>query len=76
MIMRKLFFERAKENRGEVPTTFVYDKIPDEVKRQLVLIWNPDQQLQLSHNQVEAIVKQLRESLAMFKLATTSSNYS
>ena len=65
--MKKLFFERAKESRGEVPTTFVYNEIPDEVKRQLVLIWSSDPNLPYH---VEPIVRQLRESLGMFQIAS------
>jgi len=67
--MKKLFFERAKESRGEVPTTFVYNQISDEVKRQLVLIWNSNPKL---YCHVEPIVLQLRESLGMFQIASTT----
>ena len=66
--MKKLYFERAKENRGEIPTTFIYDKISDEVKRQLVLIWNSPSYMSC---RVESIVLQLRESLGKFQLDGT-----
>ena len=66
--MKKLYFERAKENRGEIPTTFIYDKISDEVKRQLVLIWNSASNIRY---RVESIVLQLRESLGKFQLDGT-----
>jgi len=71
--MKKLFFERAKESRGELPTTFVYNQIPDEVKMQLVLIWNSNPNLPYH---VKSIVLQLRESLGMFQIASTTRSHS
>ena len=63
--MKKLYFERAKENRGEIPTTFIYDKISGEVKRQLVLIWNSSSSFSYGSKE---IVSKLRESFGRFKL--------
>ena len=63
--MKKLYFERAKENRGEIPTTFIYDKISDEVKTQIILVWSSTHKL--SYWSKEIVLK-LRESFGRFKL--------
>jgi HEPN domain-containing protein len=66
--MKKLYFERAKENRGEIPTTFIYDTISDQVKRQIILVWSSTNNL--SYWSKEIVLK-LRESLGKFQLDKT-----
>lgn len=65
--MKKLYFERAKENRGEIPTTFIYDKISDEVKTQIILEWSETNNSAIE-NWSKEIVNKLRKSLGRFKL--------
>ena len=65
--MKKLYFERAKENRGEIPITFIYDKISDEVKTQIILEWSETNNSAI-YNWSKEIVYKLRKSLGRFKL--------
>lgn len=67
ILYEKLYFERAKENRGEIPTTFIYDKISDEVKTQIILEWSETNNSAIE-NWSKEIVNKLRKSLGRFKL--------
>ncbi len=62
--MRKLFFERAKESRGEFPQCFTYDALPNSVRNRIVLIWND-----LGHDEskCEKSLKEFKEALGVIK---------
>ena len=59
--MQKFYFERQQEARGEIPTTFTYDLFPQELKTQMILIWERQRGIDF---QLEKIVPDLRLALS------------
>ena len=64
--MVKLFFERMKEKRGEVPSTFSYDALPGTVRTQIVLIARV---ASFKDHQYKKMCELLREAIGQFSLA-------
>ena len=57
-----MFFERQKTIRGEWPTVFSRDSIPENVRIQCWQLLDPDEYI------CEEIVQSLRHTLGVFKL--------
>lgn len=66
---KRLFFERMREKRGEVPTTFSYDYLPEVVRTQIRLIVEEGR---LEEGQFEAMASLLREAVGKRRLANGS----
>lgn len=69
--MKKLFFERAQESRGELPTTFVYDSVTAKVRNQVILITRG-----FLHNNSQRIVDKIKKKTGIFTLAEVTPNIS
>jgi len=64
--MIKLFFERMKEKRGEVPTSFNYDQLPNKVRNQIIII---ARESNLNEDHYKYIAEKIREATGNFKLS-------
>ncbi|MGD9637741.1 MAG: AbiJ-NTD4 domain-containing protein [Alphaproteobacteria bacterium] len=52
------FFERRREERGELPTTFTYDELPRKVRNQVIMLWQ-----EAGINGLEEIIKYIRKHI-------------
>lgn len=62
-----LFSKRQKRLRGDVPDVYVYDKIPDALKVQIIHIWNDvlgsNKDYYSYHNKVQLAYKLIVDTL-------------
>jgi len=64
--MAGLFFQRQKKLRGEYPTTFQYDKMPQTLMTQIWLVWREYDDVARASSD---LVKLLRQEIGTFRLS-------